>query len=155
MKSYLMVPFSWPILCAVQGQKHVSFAQTSHEFVVYSNKMGSFNIHLLLGGFVIALTSIEWFFTNTTWYGKHSLIVKPCCNHNWLFFINKFLAEATNFLFHFSLCWDRTSTRSLCVQCCCCPNCLFLLQIPHQLRRWKVIVKKQLMLELIQIIWES
>ena len=80
MKSYLMVPFSWPILCVVQGQKHVSFVHTSYEFVVYSNRMQSFNIYLFLGGFVIALTSMKWFFTNINWYGKHSFIVKTCSN---------------------------------------------------------------------------
>ena len=156
MKSYLMVPFSWPILCVVQGKKHVSFVHTSHEFVVYSNSMGPFNVYPFLGGFVKVLASIKWFFNNIS---AAMVSTRLLTNHAVTtfdsFFINKFLAEATAILFHFFLCWERVSTRSLCVQNYYCPNFLVLLQIAYHLRQWKVIVKKQLMLELIQIVWES
>ena len=150
MKSYVMVPFSWPILCVVQGQKHVSFAHISHEFVIYSNRMGRFNISLFHGGFVKALTSIKWFFTNisTAMVSTHLLSNRAVTTFD-SFFINKFLSEATTILFHFFLYWERVSMRLLYFQCCYCPNILVLLQIALSTQAMKSNCQKTAHAELI------
>ena len=62
MKSYSMVQFSWPILRAVQGQKHVSFVHTSHEFVVYNGSGLSISYFQLFLLAHITFTVYLWYF---------------------------------------------------------------------------------------------